>query len=92
MQTKLIVSAAAISLVAGLGTASAADLFATLEQTTTEPLTRVEMAQTRGALVEVIAGCHEDCAARLEIFNGAGADVSIDASKLPVEHVIKVPE
>ena len=53
MQIKLIVSAAAIALVAGLGSASAADQFTALEGITAEPLNAVELDRVRGASVNL---------------------------------------
>jgi hypothetical protein len=49
MQIKLLVSAAAIALVAGLGAASAAEQFETLGKANSVQLSQQEMAEMRGA-------------------------------------------
>ena len=51
MHIKSILTAAAIALVAGLGSASAADQFGALEGITAEPLNAVELDRVRGTLV-----------------------------------------
>jgi len=51
MHIKSILTAAAIALVAGLGSASAADQFAALEGITAEQLNAVELDRVRGAIV-----------------------------------------
>ena len=53
MQIKLIVSAAAIALAAGLGSASAAEQFTALEGITAEPLNAVELDRVRGANLDL---------------------------------------
>ena len=53
MQIKLIVSAAALALAAGLGSASAADRFTALAGITAEPLNAVELDRVRGADVNL---------------------------------------
>ena len=49
MQIKLIVSATAIALVAGLGSAAAAEQFTTLEGVTAVPMSTVEQDAVRGS-------------------------------------------
>ncbi len=53
MQIKLIVSAAALALAAGLGSASAADRFTALEGITAEPLNAVELGRVRGTNIDL---------------------------------------
>ena len=48
MQIKLLVSAAAIALVAGLTSASAADHFTTLAGVTVQPMNALELDSVRG--------------------------------------------
>ncbi len=53
MHIKSILTAAAIALVAGLGSASAADQFTALEGITAEPLNAVELDRVRGASIDL---------------------------------------
>ena len=53
MHIKSILTAAAIALVAGLGSASAADQFTALEGITAEQLNAVELDRVRGADVNL---------------------------------------
>ena len=53
MHIKSILTAAAIALVAGLGSASAADQFTALEGITAEPLNAVELDRVRGTNVDL---------------------------------------
>ncbi|MGR3718005.1 MAG: hypothetical protein ACU0B1_14810 [Thermohalobaculum sp.] len=53
MHIKSILTAAAIALVAGLGSASAADQFTALEGITAEPLNAVELDRVRGANLDL---------------------------------------
>ena len=54
MQIKSIVAGAAIALVAAVGSASAADLFATLDGVSAESLSSVEMAAVVGTDISLI--------------------------------------
>ncbi len=49
MQIKSILAAAAIALAASLGSAYAADQFATLDGVTAQPMNTLELDQVRGA-------------------------------------------
>ena len=60
MQTKLFVSAAAIALVAGFGSVSAADKFSNLEGITAEVLTSQELGVVKGAALRVRIGLAGD--------------------------------
>ena len=53
MHIKSILTAAAIALAAGLGSASAADQFTALEGITAEPLNAVELDRVRGSNVDL---------------------------------------
>ncbi len=53
MQIKSILAGAAIALLAGLGAASAAEQFATLEGVSAETLSPAELARARGAHIIV---------------------------------------
>ena len=55
MQIKLLVSAAAIVLVAGLGAASAADRYFTMEGIEAQPMTPLEAAAVYGSFLRVVA-------------------------------------
>ena len=78
MQIKSIVSAAAIALVAGLGSASSAGQFAALEGITAEPLNAVELDRVRGTAVS-LAGIDSVTASvsRLVGMNTAGIPVTV---------------
>ena len=54
MQIKLIASAAAIALVAGVGSASAADEFTTLDGVTADVMAASELSATAGAGIVIV--------------------------------------
>ena len=81
MQIKLFVSAAAIALVAGLGSASAAEPFNTLEGITAAALTPQEMGVVKGNNSDVILTIANGSSFSPHVFHfpvAAGANVVID--------------
>ena len=90
MKITSLVIGTTIAITAATAPAFSAEKFATLEQTTSVPLTSMEMTQTRGEALIVFAGCASGLCLSVEKLQ-VPVDIDVDTDKLPPVVVVIKP-